>query len=62
LDTADVHADDYFMEKAARCRRLAGKIANPADPALAGLLNLAVEFEAKAASLRREIAPTRAAS
>jgi uncharacterized membrane-anchored protein len=57
-----VLADDYFLAKAEQCRRLAEKIVNPADPALAGLLKLAAEFEAKAASVRREFTSTRIAS
>jgi hypothetical protein len=57
-----VHAGDYFMERAAKCRRLAEKIVNPADPALAALLELASEFESKAAAAKRASASTRAGS
>ena len=39
---------DYFRQKAAQCRRLADGIVNKNDPAVASLLALAVEFEAKA--------------
>ena len=62
LDTAPVHAEDYFLERAAKCRRLAEKIANPADPALAALLELATEFESKAAAAKRQSVSARAAS
>ena len=42
---------DYFRHKAEQCRRLAGAILNQHDPAVANLLALAVEFEAKAVAL-----------
>ena len=41
----------FFIEKAARCRRLAASITVPDDPAIGALLALADEFEAKAAKL-----------
>jgi hypothetical protein len=40
--------DDY-REKAARCRRLAAAITAPDDPAIAALLEIALEWDAKAA-------------
>jgi hypothetical protein len=45
---------DYFREKAAQCRRLAAAITNQNDPAVAALLALAVEFEAKAVAMTAE--------
>ena len=45
---------DYFRQKAAQCRRLADGIVNKNDPAVASLLALAVEFEAKAVALTAE--------
>jgi hypothetical protein len=45
---------DYFRHKAEQCRRLAGAILNQHDPAVANLLALAVEFEAKAVALAAE--------
>ena len=42
-----VETADYFRQKAAQCRRLAEGIINEKDPAVASLLALAVEFEAK---------------
>jgi hypothetical protein len=45
---------DYFREKAAQCRRLAAAITHQNDPAVAALLALAVEFEAKAVALTAE--------
>ena len=44
---------DYFREKAAQCRRLAATV-NQNDPAVAALLALAVEFEAKAVAMTAE--------
>jgi hypothetical protein len=40
---------EYFIEKAAQCRRLAKGIFLPADPTAGALLALAEEFDAKAA-------------
>jgi hypothetical protein len=45
---------DYFREKAEQCHRLAKAIVNQTDPAVAALLALAVEFEAKAVALTAE--------
>ena len=45
---------DYFRQKAAQCRRLAQGIVRQDDPAVASLLALAVEFEAKAVALTAE--------
>ena len=45
---------DYFRDKAAQCRRLAAAITNHNDPAIAALLALAVEFEAKAVAMTAE--------
>ena len=45
---------DSFRHKAEQCRRLAGAILNQHDPAVANLLALAVEFEAKAVALAAE--------
>ena len=45
---------DYFREKAAQCRRLAAAVADQDDPAVAALLALAVEFEAKAVAMTAE--------
>jgi hypothetical protein len=42
---------DYFRQKAEQCRRLASGLMNDRDPAVAALLALAVEFEAKAVTL-----------
>ena len=39
---------DYFRQKAEHCRRLASGLYNQRDPAVASLLALAVEFEARA--------------
>ena len=50
---------DYFREKAAQCRRLAAAITNQDDPAVAALLALAVEFEAKAVAMTAEDASTK---
>jgi hypothetical protein len=44
----------YFRQKAEQCCRLAGSIVNSNDPAVASLLALAVEFEAKAVALTAE--------
>jgi hypothetical protein len=44
---------DYFRHKAERCRLAAG-LYNQRDPAVAPLLALAVEFEAKAVALAAE--------
>jgi hypothetical protein len=52
MDTAE--SADYFRKKAEQCRRLAGSISNSNDPAVASLLALAVEFEAKAVALTAE--------
>ena len=41
----------YFTEKAAQCRRIASHIANPNDCAVAALIAMAEEFEARAAAL-----------
>ena len=46
IDTAD-----YFRQKAEQCRRLADMLPNNKDPIVAGLLALAVEFEARAVAL-----------
>jgi len=51
LETAD-----YYRQKAAQCRRLAGALINQDDPVVAALLALAVEFEAKAVALAAETA------
>jgi hypothetical protein len=51
LETAD-----YYRQKAAQCRRLAGSLINQDDPVVAALLALAVEFEAKAVALAAETA------
>ena len=45
---------DYFRQKAEQCRRLAEGVVNPHDPAIASLLAMAVEFEAKAVALAAE--------
>ena len=45
---------DYFREKAAQCRRLAAAVSDQHDPAVAALLALAVEFEAKAVAMTAE--------
>ncbi|MGD9617188.1 MAG: hypothetical protein AB7H90_18485 [Alphaproteobacteria bacterium] len=45
---------DYFRHKAAQCRRLAAAIVNQHDPAVARLMALAVEFDARAAALTAE--------
>jgi hypothetical protein len=45
---------DYFCQKAEQCRRLAAGLFNQHDPAVASLLALAVEFEAKAVALTAE--------
>jgi hypothetical protein len=45
---------DYFRQKAEQCRRLASGLMNDRDPAVAALLALAVEFEAKAVALTAE--------
>jgi hypothetical protein len=45
---------DYFRQKAEQCRRLAKALVNQHDPAVANLLALAVEFEAKAVALTAE--------
>jgi hypothetical protein len=46
LETAD-----YYRQKAAQCRRLAGSFINQDDPVVPALLALAVECEAKAVAL-----------
>lgn len=45
---------DYYRQKAAQCRRLAGSILHQNDPAVGSLLALAVEFEAQAVALAAE--------
>jgi len=50
---------DYFRQKAAQCRRLSAAIISQKDPAVAALLALAVEFEAKAVALTAEEASTK---
>ena len=45
---------DYFRQKAEQCRRLANGLFDQDDPAVASLLALAVEFEAKAVALTAE--------
>jgi hypothetical protein len=50
---------DYFRQKAEQCRRLASGLFNQQDPAIASLLALAVEFEAKAVALTSEEASER---
>jgi hypothetical protein len=45
---------EYFRHKAEQCRRLATSIVNQNDPAVARLMALAVEFEAKAVALAAE--------
>jgi hypothetical protein len=45
---------DYFRQKAEQCRQLASGLFNQHDPAVASLLALAVEFEAKAVVLTAE--------
>ena len=45
---------DYFRQKAEQCRRLASGLVNANDPAVAALLALAVEFEARAVALAAE--------
>ena len=45
---------EYFRHKAEQCRRLATSIVNQSDPAVARLMALAVEFEAKAVALTAE--------
>ena len=45
---------DYFRRKAEQCRRLAAALVNQSDPAVANLLALAVEFEARAVALTAE--------
>ena len=42
---------DYFRQKAEQCHRLASGLFKQDDPAVASLLALAVEFEAKAVAL-----------
>jgi hypothetical protein len=50
---------DCFRQKAEQCRRLASGLLNDKDPAVAALLALAVEFEAKAVALTAEQASER---
>jgi hypothetical protein len=45
---------DYFRQKAEQCRRLANGLVYQNDPAVASLLALAVEFEAKAVAFTAE--------
>jgi hypothetical protein len=49
---------EYFRHKSEQCRRLAASIVNQSDPAVARLMALAVEFEAKAVALAAEEAST----
>lgn len=51
---AEAETADYFRQKAEQCRRLAAAVVNQKDPAVAALLALAVEFEAKAVALTAE--------
>lgn len=46
-----MESSTYFREKAAQCRRLAKVILTKNDPAIAALLALADEFDARAAAL-----------
>jgi hypothetical protein len=48
---------DEYREKAARCRRLAAAIAAKDDPAIAALLEIALEWDAKAAKAARDKEP-----
>ena len=45
----------YFLEQAARCRRLAAELYDPADAKM--LLELAEDFERRAAELTNEPRP-----
>jgi hypothetical protein len=49
-------ADDY-REKAARCRRLAAAITAKDDPAIPALLEIALEWDAKAAKAATDKGP-----
>ena len=40
----------YFIEKARQCRRLAAAVPNQNDPAVRAVLEMAREFEARAAA------------
>jgi hypothetical protein len=44
----------HLLQRASQCRRLAGGITNPNDPAIARLLEMAEELEAQAAALKSE--------
>jgi hypothetical protein len=44
----------YLREKAAQCRRLANRIINRSDPAVARLLTLADELDARAQAAESE--------
>jgi hypothetical protein len=44
----------YLHEKAAQCRRLANRIINQSDPAVASLLTLADELDARAQAAASE--------
>jgi hypothetical protein len=52
-----VDARDSFLEKAARCRRLAASLPNENEPIKHALLALAQEFETEAARLAIGDAP-----
>ena len=54
LSRMETETADYFRQKPAQCRRLAGAVVNQNDPVVANLLAMAVEFEAKAVALSRE--------
>jgi hypothetical protein len=45
---------NYLRDKAAQCRRLAAGIWNQSDRAVAALLDLALEFEAKVAAVKAD--------
>jgi hypothetical protein len=50
-ETRRLETAEYYRQKAAQCRRLAGAMLDQDDPVVAGLLAMAVEFEAQAVAL-----------
>ncbi len=44
----------HLLQRASQCRRLAGVITNPNDPAISQVLQMADELEARAAALKSE--------
>jgi hypothetical protein len=51
----DVEDAEFFLSRAARCRRLAREFHNQNDPAVKVMLTMAEDFEARAAAYRESL-------